>query len=74
MRRRIAPRTIRPPGALDQLLLVALRCAVAQRLDDVSEALLCALEAHAQGTGDCAGLDAAYPACIGRHVGSRIER
>lgn len=53
-------RTTRPSGPLDELLLAALRCAVAQRLDDVSEALLCALEAHARCTAQHAGLDAAY--------------
>ena len=60
MRRRITPRTTWPPRALDELLLAALRCAIAQRLDDVSEALLCALEAQARCTGEHACLDAAY--------------
>jgi hypothetical protein len=60
MRRRTTPRTTWRPHALDELLLAALRCAVEQRLDDVSEALLCALEAQARCTGEQACLDAAY--------------
>ncbi len=60
---------IAPPTAqLDELIARSLDMAVRQRQPEVSEALLCALEAHARATGDATQLDAVYVRlCTGRH-------
>lgn len=52
---------IAPSSAqLDELIARSLDLAVRQRQPEVSEALLCALEAHARATGNTKRLDAAY--------------
>ncbi|AOW13357.1 hypothetical protein LPB72_09960 [Hydrogenophaga crassostreae] len=45
---------------LDLLLAQSIKLAIEQRLPEVSEAILCALEAHAKTTADTTQVDAAY--------------
>lgn len=56
------------PARLDALLAEAFDCASKLRKADVAEAILCALELHAEVTGQRATRDAVYLA-IARTVG-----
>jgi hypothetical protein len=60
MPRRQAPAIAQAAAQLDELLARSLELSVRQQQPEVSEALLCALEAHARATGDSTRLDAVY--------------
>lgn len=60
MPRRQAPAIAQAAAQLDELLARSLELSVRQRQPEVSEALLCALEAHARASGDLTHLDAVY--------------
>ena len=59
-------KALRPaPDRLDRLLAVALVCARRLGSTRMTEAIVCALEVHAEETGSSAALDAAYLRCVG---------
>lgn len=60
MPRCFATRFAPSSAQLDRLITQALDIAIRQRLPEVGEALLSALEAHARATGNTRRLDAAY--------------